>query len=86
MKERHLIVGAHIRSRNENALKVQKLLTEYGCNIKTRLGLHDVADDYCAPCGVLILEMAGEDAVCQELVRLLGEIEGVEVQKMEFRR
>jgi len=29
--------------------------------------------------------MAGDDAVCQELARLLGEIEGVEVQKMEFR-
>jgi len=85
MKERHLIVGAHIHNRGENALKVQKLLTEYGCNIKTRLGLHEVAEDYCAPGGVLILEMTGDDAVCQELARLLGDIEGVEVQKMEFR-
>ena len=28
MKERHLIVGAHIHNRGENALKVQKLLTK----------------------------------------------------------
>ena len=85
MKEDHVILGIHVTNRLRNAGEVQKVFTEFGCNIKTRLGLHEVADDYCAPGGVLILEMTGDDAVCQELARLLGEIEGVEVQKMEFR-
>jgi len=83
--DKHIIIGVHITDRFVHAPEVQHLFTEYGCNIKTRLGLHEVADDYCAPGGVLLLEMAGDDAVCQELARLLGEIEGVEVQKMEFR-
>jgi hypothetical protein len=84
MKKTHLILGVHITDRLKNAVDVQKLLTEYGCNIKTRLGLHEISATLCGPNGLLLLEMAGELANGHELADKLNAIDGVEVQKMEF--
>ena len=42
MSDEHIILGIHITDRLKNAVDVQKVFTEYGCNIKTRVGLHDV--------------------------------------------
>ena len=40
-KAKHLILGIHITERLVHALPVQQILTEFGGNIKTRLGLHE---------------------------------------------
>ncbi|MFP4502031.1 MAG: hypothetical protein ACLFTT_13600 [Candidatus Hydrogenedentota bacterium] len=84
MKERHLILGVHLQDRTKDATKVQQLLTEYGCNIKTRIGLHEVDETYCSSGGVLLLEMFGDDATCLELRDKLNAIEEVEVKEMTF--
>jgi hypothetical protein len=84
MTKTHLVLGVHITNRLKNAVDVQKLLTEYGCNVKTRLGLHEVADDVCGPNGLLLLEMAGEVARGNELADKLNAIEGVEVKTLIF--
>ncbi|MDX9973385.1 MAG: hypothetical protein RBU21_10405 [FCB group bacterium] len=80
----HLILGIHITDRVKKAVEVQKLLTEYGCNIKTRLGLHEVADTYCAPHGLLLLEMFGDPALCEEFAAKVAAVEGVDIQRMVF--
>lgn len=82
--DKHIILGVHIGDRFQKASDVQTVLTEYGCNIKTRLGLHEVSPDYCSPAGILILEVVGDEARCLELAGKLGTIEGIEVQKMIF--
>ena len=79
----HIIFGVHVTERLKNATEVQALLTQYGCNIKTRLGLHEVGT-ICSPSGLLLLEMYGDDATCLELADKLAKIEGIEVQKMVF--
>lgn len=84
MEKNHLILGVHIHNRGETAVHVQRLLTEYGCSIKTRLGLHEVSGDYCAAAGLLLLEMVGDESRSRELAAKLDELDGVEVQKMEF--
>jgi hypothetical protein len=81
--EKHVILGVHITERLKKAVEVQKLLSEYGCNIKTRLGLHEV-QNVCSPNGILILEMYGDEAISLELAEKLDAIEGIEVQKMVF--
>jgi len=81
--DKHVIFGIHITNRLKKASEVQALFSQYGCNIKTRLGLHEV-ENVCAPNGLVILEMYGEDSVCDELAGKLAAIEGVEVQKMIF--
>ena len=36
------IIGIKVENRREEASKLQDILTEYGCVIKTRIGLHDM--------------------------------------------
>lgn len=81
---KHLILGVHIQNRGENALRVQQVLTEYGCYIKTRLGLHEVDENFCSTGGVLILEMYGDLAKCEAMRDKLSVIEGIEVKEMIF--
>lgn len=84
MHARHIIFGVHITDRMHKAGAVQELLTEYGCQIKTRIGLHHVDDNVCSPRGLILLEMYGDEATCLQLADRLAQIEGVEVQKMLF--
>jgi len=84
MTERHLIFGVHVQNRFHGVPSVQKLLTEYGCNIKTRIGLHQVSENLCSHQGLILLEMFGDEATCRELADKLSALEGVEVQKMVF--
>jgi hypothetical protein len=84
MAGKRLILGVHLTNRMNEAPAVQKALTEHGCNIRTRLGLHNVDDSFCDSKGLLLLELFGDEAQCQELATKLAAIEGVEVKQMEF--
>lgn len=84
MKESHMIYGVHIRNRGENAGLVQQVFTEYGCYIKTRLGLHEVDDNFCSSGGVVILEMFGDRAECEAMRDKLNALDEVEVKEMIF--
>jgi hypothetical protein len=73
-----------VTERLKNAPQVQACLTEYGCHIKTRLGLHEADKDHCSPNGLLILEMVGEEARINQLEKKLKAIDGIEVKKIVF--
>jgi hypothetical protein len=81
----HFILGVHITNRAEHAVQVQEHLTEYGCCIKTRLGLHEVSEDACSPNGLLLLECCGGEDRCEELRAKLNDIPGVECKALVFR-
>ena len=78
------ILGINVTDRAKNAVRVQELLTEYGCFIKTRIGLHQVTKDMCSPDGLIILECYGNERKCDMLEKKLRALDGVEVQKMVF--
>ena len=82
--DKHIIYGVHVTNRMNKATNVQQLFSEYGCNIKTRIGLHDVGKAFCSPSGVILLEMFGDESVCEELRKKLAAIDGIEVQQMIF--
>jgi len=82
--EKHTIVGVHVTNRAVKASRVQEVFTDFGCHIKTRLGLHEVTDDLCGPNGLILLELHGPDEILAEMLRALAAIEGVQVQKMVF--
>jgi len=63
---------------------VQTILTEYGCNIKTRLGLHEVTESHCSTVGLLILETYGDEADILQMESKLRNIKGLTVEKMVF--
>ena len=81
-----IIMGILIGHREEEALKVQELLTRYGCYIKTRLGLHDTpGEGICSSKGLLILEfLPGFDKEVDELETELKKLESFVVKRMEF--
>ena len=82
--DRTHVVGVVVTDRFTNAAGVQKILTEHGCNIKTRLGLHDVNEDVCSRRGLLLLELFGAEDECNLLVSKLKDIDGIQVQEMVF--
>lgn len=84
MQDKHTILGVHITDRLQEAMDVQKVLTEFGRIVRTRLGLHETDRGADAPAGVLVLEVVGEDKDIEAMADRLGAIEGVEVQKMVF--
>ena len=78
------ILGIHITDRVKEVSDVQALLTKYGCTIKTRLGLHEVNDGFCARSGLIILELTGSREECVKLENELFKIDGLGVRKMVF--
>ncbi len=82
--KKHVILGVHITGRVDQAVHIQRVFTEYGCNIKTRLGLHETSPDYCAPSGLVLLEMTGEEADTDAMMDKLNAMHGVEAKKMVF--
>ncbi len=81
---KHIILGVHITDRIGHVDSVQHLLTEHGCSIRTRLGLHEAEAGFCSPNGLLLLEMTDDDSAAAELTSRLQAIEGVEVKTMVF--
>jgi hypothetical protein len=73
------IVGVSLTNRVENAAEFQKILTEHGCDIRTRLGLHPRPDESCLNNGIVLLEVHGDPT---ELVSALKT--RWEVQTMVF--
>lgn len=73
-----------IGKRGEAAVKVQQVLTAWGCIIKTRLGIHDGVLDDCSDEGLLILELYGSDEQKQELARKVGVLPGVVSKLVEM--
>ena len=74
-----------IGKRNEAAVQVQKVLTGWGCMIKTRLGIHDGVMENCSEQGLLILELAGERKKMDELARKVSLIKGVSSKLVDLK-
>lgn len=73
-----------VKTRKEEAVTVQKILTEWGCFIKTRLGLHNGVLDDCSTNGTLFLELVGEKEKHQEMLRKLNLLKGVSAKIIDM--
>ncbi|HOQ39687.1 MAG TPA: hypothetical protein PKI14_05185 [Fervidobacterium sp.] len=78
------VMAILVDKREQAAIEVQKLLTEFGCYIKTRLGLHEGAGEFCSPVGLIILELVDDESKHQELCERLNAIEGVTAKYMKL--
>ncbi|HPF09382.1 MAG: hypothetical protein PHY21_09000 [Candidatus Cloacimonetes bacterium] len=78
------VVLIKIDHRASEATRVQGILTEYGCNIKVRLGLHEVSKEFCANDGLVVLEVEGEVKILSEMLNQLNAIEYVTAQLIEM--
>lgn len=69
-------------NRVETAVKVQDVLTKYGCHIRVRLGLHDAALGTCTNSGIILLQLCGEDVPVKSMEQELQQIPDVKVKYM----
>ena len=71
-------------NRVDTAVKVQDVLTKYGCNIRVRLGLHDAHVDSCSNSGIILLQLCGEQALTTQLEKELQAVPNVKVKYMNL--
>lgn len=71
------IMVVSVAQRESTATKVQGVLTEFGCSIRTRLGLHDQSDGVCSERGILVLQLCSTEETSKALESKLNGIEGV---------
>lgn len=76
------IIGIKLENRTQTAIPVQNTLTEYGCYIKVRLGLHDIGDNSCSKDGLILLELIAENNIIDEFLEKLNSIDGTKAKKM----
>ncbi|MGE0079104.1 MAG: hypothetical protein AB7S48_14700 [Bacteroidales bacterium] len=84
MTENLTVLGIKIDDRVKEAGEVQKVLTQFGCSIKTRIGLHEVSNDFCSTSGLIILELFGPKEEQIKLHESLQKIQGTLIRKMDF--
>ncbi len=77
------IMGVRLDNRTQTAVDFQATLTNFGCIIKTRLGLHDVSENKCASNGIILMEVI-DDEEAKEFEKELRKIEGIQIQVMKF--
>lgn len=76
------ILGLLLERDKSVILSVQKILTSYGCNIRTRLGVNEVF--FGEPAGLIILELRGEEKQRLLLEKDLKALNKVHVRTMVF--
>jgi hypothetical protein len=76
------ILGILVERNQDVVRSVQKILTAYGCNIRTRLGVNEVF--FGEPAGLIILELKGEEKQRLLLEKALKALSQVHVRTMVF--
>jgi hypothetical protein len=76
------ILGILVERNHDVIISVQKLLTAYGCNIRTRLGVNEVF--FGEPAGLIILELKGDQKQLHLLENDLKALKQVHVRTMMF--
>jgi hypothetical protein len=76
------ILGILVERNHDVIISVQKILTAYGCNIRTRLGVNEIF--FGEEAGLIILELKGEEKQRHLLESDLRELKQVHVRTMVF--
>jgi hypothetical protein len=76
------VMGILVERDQNVIMAVQRLLTAYGCNIRTRLGLNELF--FGEPAGLIILELKGDERQRLLLERDLMALKRVHVRTMLF--
>ena len=80
----HYIIGVRMDNREGNALRFQEVLTENGCIIKARLGIHEVGENLCAEGGLILLQPYGDKETIEGLVEDLNQLPGILAKYMDL--
>jgi len=76
------IFGLLVEQDHDLIVAVQKLLTSYGCVIRTRLGVNEKF--FGKPAGLILLELAGDKSQIDHLEKDLLTLKNMHFRKMVF--
>jgi len=76
------LLGILVPRRDELGIRVQEILTTYGCVIRTRLGVNEVY--FGEPAGLILLELAGDAGQFLSLEKALREIDDIAIGRICF--
>lgn len=79
----HKLIIIAVEHRRKEAEKLQKVLTEHGCKVKARLGLHE-AGDVCSDEGLIILQLIPDEPEGLVFLEDLNALEGVRATFIEL--
>lgn len=82
MKNCSTIMAILQENRTETSVKVQEVLTKYGCHIRTRLGLNDSGIEECTNNGLILLQLCTDSKLADEISQELSAINSVKVKYM----
>ncbi len=77
-----VIIGIKLPDKTHNAVELQKILTEFNCIIKMRIGINN-SSIFCSTNGIVLLQVENSDNSII-LEQALLEISGIEIQRMIF--
>ena len=80
MAQKVVVIG--VQHRREEAEKLQRVLTEHGCEVKARLGLHE-AGSVCSDEGLIILQLVPDEPKADSLVEELNKLDGIKAKMVE---
>ncbi len=80
----YFVIAVRMDNRVSNAVHFQQTLTENGCRIKARLGLHEIGEDLCANDGLIVLQPCGDKAAVEQLTADLNKLEGVTAKLIDL--
>jgi hypothetical protein len=69
-----------LNDRKQTAVTFQKILTDWGCMVKTRLGIHDGVLNKCSNSGLVILDIVGQKKKLTEMTRKLNLVKGIKAK------
>ena len=78
----YYIIGLRVNHRTGNAVKLQEVLTQFGCNIKLRVGLHETSEQCCSDDGIILLQVCGEQQTIESMLQAFNEVEGVKAKML----
>ncbi len=78
------LVLLKVKARANHAPEVQKVLTEYGCNIAVRLGIHEITETTCSNDGLIILQVKPDQSAAEQMVAKLKTIPELEIKTVSM--
>ncbi len=78
------LVLIKVKARANHAPEVQKVLTEYGCNIAVRLGIHEITESTCSNDGLIILQVKPDRSAVEKMTAALAAIPELEIKTVSM--
>lgn len=77
-----IILGIKLPNKLNNAVEFQKILTDFNCIIKMRIGMNN-SSIFCSSSGIILLQIDNKPEAIM-LEKTLLEISEIEIQRMVF--